>query len=318
MKITSIAWALALGFVMVSCGAQRTEQEEKDVLHQEPDAAVAPTATTFNEASEQPEDEKPRSALSSNAAVVNTRDTLHQFVRTAEMKCMVQNVVRATHAFERVVAQYHGFVTYTHLHSNVNSFRELPIGTDSILSSSTYTVINNMTLRVPNIHLDTVLKSFAQHISYFDYRIIKADDVSLQLIDNRQSYARNNNIADRMQQAVQQQRGKLTEISNIEESIYDKQVAADAAHLNNMALKDKIAYSTVSIELYQPKAVMQQVRLNEEHLGKYEPSISSKLIQALAFGWHIFEGILLFILKIWPLGLLAFVAYVLIKKYGRN
>jgi hypothetical protein len=121
-----------------------------------------------------------------------------------------------------------------------------------------------------------------------------------------------------MQQAVQQQRSKLNEISNIEESIYDKQAAADAAYLNNVALKDKIAYSTVSIELYQPKAVMQQLRLNEEHLGKFEPSIGTKIGHAFVYGWHIFEGILLFVLKVWPLGLLAFVAYVLIKKYGRN
>ena len=317
MKITSMAWALAIGFIMVSCGSQKSDSEEKSITSSPHYDDAEPTQTVQKQMSEQEATPTRKSALSSNAAVVNTKDTVHQFVRTAEMKCLVNNVVEATHAFERIVAQYNGFVTYTHLHSNVNSFREIPIGVDSILSSSTYTVVNNISLRVPNIHLDTVLKSFAPYIEYFDYRIIKADDVSLQMLENRLAYKRNNNSADRMQQAVQQQRAKLNEITAIEENINDKQTQADAAQLQNVALKDKIAYSTVIIELYQPKTVMQQLRLNEEHLGKYEPNLVTKIINSLGFGWHIFESILLFLLKIWPLAVLGFVAYIAVKKYGK-
>ncbi|HRG59582.1 MAG TPA: DUF4349 domain-containing protein [Bacteroidia bacterium] len=317
MKFSSIALAFAFVSLLLSCSPQRGEHEKESltVTHHDQDAASSEVSN--HELAEQEKELQLKSALSSNAAVVNTKDTVHQFVRTAEMKCLVNNVVESTHAFERIVAQYNGFVTYTHLHSNVNSFREIPIGVDSILSSSTYTVVNNISLRVPNIHLDTVLKSFAQYIEYFDYRIIKADDVALQLMGNRLSYNRNINSADRMQQALLQQKAKLNEITTMEESIHDKQAQADAAYLQNVALKDKIAYSTVTIELYQPKTVMQQLRLTEEHLGKYEPSLASKIIHALSFGWHIFESIVLFILKLWPLAMLGLIAYVAVKKYGK-
>jgi hypothetical protein len=174
-----------------------------------------------------------------------------------------------------------------------------------------------MIIRVPNIHLDTALKSMASLVEFMDYRVIKADDVALQLLTNRLSYTRNNESADRLMQAEVQQRGKLNEVNLVEESIYNRASAADAAHIENLSLRDKIAYSTVNIELYQHPGIKRSLIINDKNLGKYEPSLAVKLGHSLRFGLNILETVLLFFAKFWPLAILGMLAFFAVKKYGK-
>ena len=319
MKSSSIFLAFTLGLFIISCNQSHSDYQEKTATTEqapamknttEPNGIVVEIGETENET-------KFKSALSSSAAVVNKKDSTHQFVRTADLKFKVNNVIEATYAIERIITQQNGFVTYTNLHSTVDEVFETPIGSDSLLVTTKFNIVNSMVIRVPNMHLDTALKSMANLVEFMDYRIIKADDVALQLMTNRLSNLRNSNSADRLTQAVAQQRGKLNDVNTIEESIYERESAADAARIENLALRDKINYSTINIELYQHAGLKRNVVVNDKNMGKYEPSLAVKLLHSLKFGWHILETVLLFFAKFWPLGIVAFVAYLLVKKFGK-
>lgn len=319
MKSTSFFLAFSIGLLLIACSKSGGEYEKQTVsIEQARDMESTVSAENALLKQEEPgKESKFTNALSSNAAVVYKKDTTHQFVRTADLKFKVNNVIEATYTIERIIAQQNGFVTYTNLHSIVNEVLETPIGNDSLLETTKFSIVNSMVIRVPNTQLDTALKSMANLVEFLDYRVIKADDVAQQLMANRLSANRNNNSAERLTQAVAQQKGKLNDVNTVEESIYERESAADAARLQNIALREKIAYSTVNIELYQHPAVKRTVVINDKNLGKYEPSLWLKLGHSIKFGWHLLESVLLFFVQFWPLGILAFVAYALVKRFGK-
>jgi len=319
MKSSSLFLAFALGLIIISCSQSRSDYQEKNVATEQ-ESAIESTSHGDHSSLKHEEaniEKKFNTALSSSAAKVNKKDTVHQFVRTADLKFKVKNVVEATYAIERMIALQNGFVTYTNLHSVIDEKIETPINNDSLLEITKYSVVNSMIIRVPNIHLDTALKSMASLVEFMDYRVIKADDVALQLLTNRLSYTRNNESADRLMQAEVQQRGKLNEVNLVEESIYNRASAADAAHIENLSLRDKIAYSTVNIELYQHPGIKRSLIINDKNLGKYEPSLAVKLGHSLRFGLNILETVLLFFAKFWPLAILGMLAFFAVKKYGK-
>jgi hypothetical protein len=319
MKSSSFFWAFALGLFVISSSKSRSDYGEKSAATEQSPSyeSYANGNNSIVKLEESNKETSIKSTLSSSAAVLNKKDTTHQFVRTADLKFKVKNVIDATYSIERIIAQQNGFVTYTNLHSIVNEVLETPVGNDSLLETTKFNIVNSMVIRVPNTQLDTALKSMANLVAFLDYRIIKADDVALQMKANRLSNLRNNNSAERLTQAVLQQRGKLNDINTVEESIYERESAADAARIENLALRDKIEYSTVNIELYQHTDIKRSLIINDKNLGKYEPSLAVKLWHSLRFGWSILETVLLFFAKFWPLGILAFVAYLLVKRFGK-
>ena len=122
--------------------------------------------------------------MSSSAAKVN-KDSTRKFVRTAEMKFKVKDVRKATFSIEDIIARHDGFVTYTNLNSTVDYKTYTAMSPDSMLETWFYTVANDMVVRIPNTTLDTTLKEIARHIDYLDYRVIKAEDVTLNMLSNQ-------------------------------------------------------------------------------------------------------------------------------------
>ena len=136
-------------------------------------------------------------AVSSSAAV-ESKNSDRKFVRTADIKFKVKNVANSTYAIENTTNKFGGFVTYTNLQSTISDKSETKISQDSTLEITKYRVENNITIRVPNIRLDTVIKTIAKQIDFLEYRIIKADDVSLQMLSNQLTQNRTENQEKRL------------------------------------------------------------------------------------------------------------------------
>src|SRR6478672_3489629 len=117
----------------------------------------------------------------SSSAAVEPKNSNCKFVRTADVKFKVKNVLQSTTAVEDATTQFGGFVTYTNLQTNINQEEKIKVSPDSTLVNTKFTVENEMTIRVPNKQMDTVVKTIAKQIGFLNYRIIKADDVSLQM-----------------------------------------------------------------------------------------------------------------------------------------
>jgi hypothetical protein len=253
---------------------------------------------------------------SSSAAVENKNDTVHQFVRTADMKFRAGNVEKTTYQVEDIVNRHGGFVTFTQLNSNIDNSQTTIISEDSAVETIHFSVTNTMTLRVPNTALDTTLKDIARLVDYLDYRIIKADDVSQQMMANNLAQRRGVRSSERLVTDIAAQGRKLNDMTFAEEVRERKQADADEALMANSMLNEQIRFSTVQLSIYQRQGVKNEQVPNEKTTKAYAPNFGWQVLDSLQFGLELLENIFVGLLKLWPLFVLAIVSVAAYKRYG--
>jgi len=291
MKLQKIFYALLLSAVIFSCKQAPREEE------------MSESATISSEEAK---------TVSSSAAVVDPKSE-RKFIRTADLRFKVKNVAQSTYSIENTVAKFGGFVTSTELRSNVVNTSQVKKSSDSIVETTRFIVENNMVIRVPNTLLDTTLKTIARQIDYLDYRIIKADDVSLRLLSNDLSQKRNQQNQARVEDAIKNRGKKLGETVDAEDRVYDSQTQSDEAKISNLSMKDQVNFSTLSLSLYQKEAIKRETIANSES-EEFRTSISVRLMDGLKTGWHILEEIIVFIVHLWAFILIGFAGWFIYKK----
>ncbi|MBP1631531.1 MAG: hypothetical protein H6Q15_2424 [Bacteroidetes bacterium] len=253
--------------------------------------------------------------VSSSAAVENNTDSTHKFIRTAELKFKVKNVIESTYDIENITARTGGFVTYTNLTSDILSTETKEVSLDSSVIVTRFTVTNSIIIRVPNTKLDTTLKQISRNIVYLDSRVIKADDVALQLLSNNLTISRSDKNEARLKDAIDNRGKKLAETTSAEELLLNKQEQADNARIANLSLRDQINFSTINLIIYQNEGVSYEKILREKKSKQYEPSFGFRILNSLSTGWTIFENIIVFLLNLWGLVLLGIIGFLGYKLY---
>lgn len=252
---------------------------------------------------------------SSSAAVENNRDTVHTFIRTADLKFKVSNVEKSTYQIEDIITSHGGFVTFTQLNSAIDDVQTKAVSLDSSVETTYFTVTNTMTVRIPNTKLDTTLKDISKLVGYLDYRIIKADDVSLQLQANKLIQKRTGRTSSRLVNAIDGNHKKLEETTAAEELLENKLAQADDALLSNRSLTDQMNFSTVQLSIYQRQTIKTELMANDKNITAYKPGFGSQVLDALSYGLEILKRILIGLIYLWPLIVLAFLGLMGYKKY---
>jgi hypothetical protein len=256
--------------------------------------------------------------LSSNAAVEAGIDPSRKFIRTADLKFKVKNVAASTYRIEEITSVFGGFVTYTHLSSNIDHHQIDQISADSSLESTYFTVVNNIILRIPNSNLDSSLISIAKMVDYLDYRTIKADDIRLQILSNELTIQRLSKHEKRLRGAIEDRGKKLRETGLAEENLLYKKETEDNATISNLALMDQVNYSTINLSIYQRQEVKRELIANDKNIESYEPGFVKKLLDSLKDGWKIMESLILFMVQFWGLILFGLGLFMLYKKFGHR
>ncbi|HKX85562.1 MAG TPA: DUF4349 domain-containing protein [Flavobacterium sp.] len=254
----------------------------------------------------------------SSSAAVEPKNSDRKFIRTADIKFKVKNVAKSTYAIEDATTKFGGFVTYTNLQSVVSEKEETKVSQDSSLITTKYAVTNDITIRVPNTKLDTVIKTIAKQIDFLDYRVIKADDVSLKMLANELAQKRSSVTEKRIENAIDGKGKKLDNVLNAEDQLEAKKEKNDVSKIENLSLKDQVNFSTLTLAIYQNDSVKQEMIANEKSINAYRPNIGLQIWDSLKTGWFMLEAIIAFVVQLWGIALLGFGAYFLIKRYGKK
>ena len=311
MKIIRFGIALIVALLIESCAQNRSEEHYRvaDILAEEE------IDLTSHSISELP---PPAAAyISSSAALVNPGDTTRKLIRTANLKFKVNNVIKATYDIENIAVKHDGFVENTNLASQINHTEETPVKEDSMLLTTYYSVINTLVLRVPNTQLDATLREIAPLVEFMDYRIINAQDVTLDMLSNQLEQERLARYDSRMVNAVSSQGRRLNDVSDAEDNLLRRQAQADGARLANLRVLDRINFSTVTLALYQNQSIRYEVIAKEKKIKPYAIPFGTSLLDALIFGWDIVVDVFLFIVSIWSvivLGVLVFLCAMYYRK----
>ena len=251
----------------------------------------------------------------SSSAAVEPKNSSRKFIRTADIKFKVKNVAKSTYAIEDATTKFGGFVTFTNLQSTISEKEETKVSQDSTLITTKYAVTNDITIRVPNTRLDTVIKTIAKQIDFLDYRVIKADDVSLKVLANQMAQNRSGATEKRIEKAIDDKGKKLNNVLDAENQLDAKKEQNDNSKLENLSLKDQVNFSTLTLAVYQNESVKQEMIANEKSINAYRPNIGLQIWDSLKTGWFMLEAIIAFVVQLWGLALIGFLAWFGYKKY---
>lgn len=253
----------------------------------------------------QAEKSKPNvgAAISSSAAVLGS-DTTKHFIRVADLRFRVKDVVRATLGIEDIVGAHDGWVTKTQLRSEPRGTTTIPVSEDSLLEVSRYELVNTITMRVPNTALDSTLRQIGRWVDLFDHRNILADDIRLRMMANAMAVRRAKAHSVRVANAIDDKGRKLKETLSADEALQASDEKRDQGILNNLELADRVTYSTVTVDIYQRTLIRREMIANERSIEGYRPSLWSRLTDALADGWRLVEMAITGLISIWPIVLL--------------
>jgi hypothetical protein len=308
MKIMKKTPAIGLALLLVTIAYSCKEASAEAPTTEESAPAMEESVSTNSDAK----------AATSSSAAVEPKNSKRKFVRTADIKFKVKNVPKSTYAIEDATTKFGGFVTYTNLESNISNKDETKVSQDSTLVTTKYTVENNITIRVPNTRLDTVIKTIAKQIDFLDFRVIKADDVTLQMLSNQMAQNRSSNSEKRIEKAIDDKGKKLNNIIDAEDHLDNKKEQNDASKLENLSLKDQVNFSTLTLQIYQREAVKQEMVANEKSINAYRPNIGLQIWDSLKTGWFMLEGIIAFVVQLWGIALIAGLGYFGYKKYSKK
>jgi hypothetical protein len=312
MKKQTVSLILASIVILFSCGgAMENSSEGRSEMKTSYDEELVEGSAMADTSSY----ESDPNTMTSSAAVENKKDSLRKFIRTADIKFKVKNVVTSTYAIEDIVTGHDGFVTYTDLSSQILKVEVTPISADSSLETTHFNVINSITLRIPNTKLDTTLKDISKHVDFLDYRIIKAEDIHLSLLSNKLKQKRAEGNEELLKDKIENEE-KPSDYTT--DKMISSQEQADEAKIAQLYLMDQVNYSTVTMYIYQRESIKREVIPNTDNIEAYEPSFGNKLMSSLSMGLEIIKALILFLVSIWPIVILSLIGWVMYKKYTKK
>jgi len=290
--------AIGISMLLVACSAQYNEQPQHEGEAEYAMKAISESATNKLKLKENNAAFKERNHyIHSTASQVNS-DTSKKFIRKADMKFRVGEVEYATYEIENAVQKFDGYVSHTHLRTDITSSYNIQVAKDSTMEITYYNVVNIMTLRVPNANLDTTLKEIAGVIEFLDFRTIKANNVTLSLLSKQLERKRNADYQKRLKALNVQKDDTATNAQRVEREIFQRQVEKDHALIERLKLEDEIDFSTITLEIYQP-LTYQLSYPAQSWIKGYEPGVFEILASKIKSGWDILMGLLLFIIEYW-------------------
>jgi len=259
LKLSGIVLSTTL--FLISCGPSSEEKNNQEAYAKASNDSVS---LTTKPPSSQKEPVSPNSPK---------KDSLRAFVCKADLYFKVKNVKTATFDIERIVNEHQGYITTSDLQSTVNYKNDIRISNDSMREIKNYTVHSDIIIRVPNDELNKTLSEIAVLIDYLDHRVVKADDVTKQLSAADFWQQRFTNHQKRLEKAIDEKGKKLNTTVEAEDNLYAKQAATDDVRLSAQELKHDIAYSIVTISVYQKETTKSETYAYAAPIEPYQPNL---------------------------------------------
>lgn len=291
--ISLISTTFICSVLFVSC-AQSAEEKEYAKANQE----VADSVSTYMK----------------GLATDTINGVTHNFIRKADVRFKVRDVLAASKKIEDITGSSGGYVSSSELASNTQYSNSTRISKDSVLEQVYYTMVNRLYLRVPASQLDTVLRRISDLAVFIDYRNMHSDDVKMKLFSNKLTEDRYKNFKQSVEKKVSTTPAKQSEALNTEESLLNKQLLADQKKIESFELADQVNYSTITLEVYQPASYMKQYLAVDEKIEAYEPSFFEKAGEGFSNGFSILKNFLLFLINSWAVILIIVTIYFLIRR----
>ncbi|MVO10560.1 DUF4349 domain-containing protein [Flavobacterium sp. TP390] len=212
-----------------------------------------------------------------------------KIIKTARLRYPTQDLKTSFETLSKVAKIYKAYI------QNDNS------GTDY---GSYY---RNVTIRIPNTHFDAFITEISKGVTHFDVKEIAAQDVTEEFVDVTARLKAKRNLESRYLEIVKKAT-KVSEILEIEKELSKIREEIEVAEGRLHYLENRVAMSTISIEMYTEKAEGTGTRV----------SYGSKMWNAITSGFNGLSSFFLGLLQIWPFILIFVVVFIFVRRKIRN
>ncbi len=215
-----------------------------------------------------------------------------KIIRNATCKIKVNHVEDATRQVKTIASRYHGYVS------------------EERFTNTNYSKENRFTIRIPQDAFDHVLDSISKLAEYIDHKNISTIDVTEEYVDITSRLKTKFEVKKRYEDILRSKAKTVEDILKAEDKLKNLQEEIESAQGRLNYLSNKVAYSTIQVDMYE-------VVVPKEEPALYEPGFLDKAKNGWSFGWSLVENSTLLLFYIWPFlifGALIFVYFKWIKK----
>lgn len=252
-----------------------------------------------------------------------TPTTAKYIIRNASVKALVGNVEAATSNIESQVSRLGGYVSSAQLQKRKAGEDRQGFSADSIRIRTRYIMENTLAIRVPARQFEALMSGINGLAEHIDYSNVSAKDVGQEFVDLQARLKTKKEVEKRYIDLLRKKASNLEELLAAEEKIRVLREEIEAKEGRLRYLQNRIAYSTISLSLYEKETIVNSVVANDKYSApKQAPGFLDDLAQALGRGWSLILGLIVALAHIWPLmligvGIWLFVRYQRLRKQAK-
>lgn len=232
----------------------------------------------------QAEIEAPQTAPPPSPQTPDPVETDRKIIRTADYRYQVKNVEKSTEFIRNTTQTFGGFIT------QMNQ------------SNDSYAIRNEFTIKVPADQFEAMLEALVQDAIFVNHKRISSEDVTSQFVDIEARLATKKAVRDRYIDILRNKTGEVKDVLEAEEKIRQIQEEIEAKEAQLRYLSAQVQYSTVELTIYQELEYRSEPKV-------YKESFWVKMSKSLGSGWQAFLSVLLFLIRLWPLLIVAGIAF---------
>ena len=255
--------------------------------------------------------------------VVDIQIAGKELLITASANFKDKDVVKSSAAIENLTRQQGGYVALSNISNQPNDSRTF-VQDDKNITITTYTRQADMTVRVPRVNVNKFLAQLQPQVAFLNEQEFTAEDVTLDIYREKLASQLGSDMAAELSQERLDSKNNKDQGSNIDaiSATYDARRQEELAKLEQMAIADKVKYSTIRLTFTQPDISYKEITQNLEVLMDAEsPSFGAQVQQAFKFGWEMLRWFVLGLIKMWwlvAIGGALYLIYRVIKALYRK
>ena len=234
---------------------------------------------------------------------------------TASADFKVEDVVKTSDAIESLTRQQAGYVALSNISNHPRDSRTFVQGNKNI-TLTTYTRQADMTVRIPRANVSKFLAQLQQQVAFLNGQQFSAQDVTLDIYREQLASQLNSDMASELSQERLNSKNDKDQGSNVDAitATYAARRQQELAKLEQLAIADKVQYSTINLTFMQPDISYKETTQNLDVLLEAEqPSFSSQVSQAFKDGWEILRSVALGLIQLWWLLILGGIFYLIYR-----
>jgi hypothetical protein len=280
--ISKASWLLLVFTLLFSCHDGANYSEELKMSEVDVDESFEAVETMGAE-------ETPIMTFKPDATATKTPTDL-KIIKTASARYKVKDVKVATGQIRAISLKYDAYISDLRYENNL------------------YQKENRLTIKVPQQHFDLIMDSIGKVVEFVEYENITTKDVTEKYVDLQGRLATKLEVKKRYEEILRRNAKTVKDILDTEEKLRVLQEEIESAQGRLKYLTNRVAYSTIQIDLYET------VEYTEKPTS-YEKTFGDKTKEGLSFGWNMIEAIILFFIHIWPLILFGLILGFLIRRW---